>query len=236
MVHGGVDGYSRLPVYLRCSNNNRASTVLKLFQEAVSTYGLPSRIRTDKGGENVDVSMFLLTHPLRGPGRSTVLVGKSVHNQRIERLWRDVYEGVVGFYHGLFNHLESVGMLDPNDDLHIFCLHTVFLPRINRHLNTWKKAWVKHPIRSEQNHSPEQLWVRGLHRIAHSGGTIAKEVFETVTHVSCQFTIRYYTNCYVHRMKQANLVLTGRVLLPAMMMKLTLLMCQTLLAHCPFLM
>ena len=57
----------------------------------------------------------------------------------IERLWRDVYEGVVGFYHGFFNHLESVGMLDPNDDLHILCLHTEFFPRINRHLNTWKK-------------------------------------------------------------------------------------------------
>ena len=40
MVHGGVDGYSRIPVYLHCSNNNRACTVLKLFMEAVTAYGL----------------------------------------------------------------------------------------------------------------------------------------------------------------------------------------------------
>ena len=31
--------------------------------------------------------MFLLTHPLCGPGWVTVIVGKSVHNQRIERMW-----------------------------------------------------------------------------------------------------------------------------------------------------
>ena len=74
VVHGGVDVYSRIPVYLHCSNNNRADTVLELFREAVTIYGLRSRIRIDKGGENVDVAMYLLTHPLRGPGRSTVIV------------------------------------------------------------------------------------------------------------------------------------------------------------------
>ena len=28
VVHGGVDGYSRIPVYLHCSDNNKADTVL----------------------------------------------------------------------------------------------------------------------------------------------------------------------------------------------------------------
>ena len=63
VIHGGVDGFSREPVYLPCSSNNRANTVLTLFQEAVSPYGLPSRIWIDQGGGNVEVSMFLLTHP-----------------------------------------------------------------------------------------------------------------------------------------------------------------------------
>ena len=66
---GGVDGFSRIPVYLHCSNNNRSDTVLDLFKDAIHTYGLPSRVRCDKGCENVKVSMFLLTHPLRGIGR-----------------------------------------------------------------------------------------------------------------------------------------------------------------------
>ena len=63
-------------VYLHCSNNNRADTVLEQFREAITIYGLPSCIRIDRGGENVDVAMYLLTHPLRGSGRSTVIVGK----------------------------------------------------------------------------------------------------------------------------------------------------------------
>ena len=62
VIPGGVDGYSRIPVYLHCSNNNCASTVLELFREAVAQYGLPSRIRIDRGGENVDVSMYHLDH------------------------------------------------------------------------------------------------------------------------------------------------------------------------------
>ena len=80
VIHGGVDGFSRISVYLHCSNNNRADTVFHLFQEAVTFYGPPSRIQCDKGGENVDVSMFLLSHPLCGPGRGTMIVEKSFHN------------------------------------------------------------------------------------------------------------------------------------------------------------
>lgn len=95
VVHGGVDGYSRIPVFLQCSDNNCASTVLNLFENAVESYGLPSRVRADKGGENVEVSLFMLSHPARGPERESMITGSSVHNERIERLWRDVFTGVV---------------------------------------------------------------------------------------------------------------------------------------------
>ena len=42
-MHGGVDGYTRIPIFLKCGTNNHAATVLELFQEAVAEYGLPSR-------------------------------------------------------------------------------------------------------------------------------------------------------------------------------------------------
>ena len=69
VVHGSVDGYSRLVVYVKCSDNNTAVTVFQCFTEAVLSYGLPSRVRSDWGGENVNVANFMLQHPERGPGR-----------------------------------------------------------------------------------------------------------------------------------------------------------------------
>ena len=39
VVHGAIDGYSRLMFFLRCSNNNRAERVL--FKKAVAQFGLP---------------------------------------------------------------------------------------------------------------------------------------------------------------------------------------------------
>ena len=183
VIHGAVDSYSRVLVYLRCSNNNRAETVLTLFKDAVQEFGLPSRVRCDHGGENVDVAMFMLNHPLHGPGHGSVLVGRSVHNQRVERMWRDVFQGVVGLYYSLFQYSEGINILDPDNDLHLFCLHYVFIPRINRHLEMWRMGWIKHPLRSERNMTPEQLWTSGLQAIAFSNSHIANEVFEDLSEV-----------------------------------------------------
>ena len=91
VIHGGTDSHSRIVVFLRCSTDNLFGTVLDAFTNAVQRYGLPSRVRTDTGGENIGISFFMLNHPARGPGMGSMIVGRSVHNQRIERLWCDLY-------------------------------------------------------------------------------------------------------------------------------------------------
>ena len=164
VVHGAIDGYSRMIVYLACSTNNRALTVYKLFKNATQEFGVPSRVRSDKGGENVLVCQFMIA--ARGTGRVSHNAGSWVHNQRIERLWQDVYRCVCSTYHELFYPMEATGVLDPDSDTDLFVLNCVFLPRVNRSLAEFSRAWNFHPIRSEQNWSPRQVMINSLIREA----------------------------------------------------------------------
>ena len=160
IVHGAIDGYSRLVLYLHCCDNNKATTVMTQFREAVATYGLPSRVRSDQGLENVEVAKFMLRE--RGIDRRSMLVGASVHNQRIERLWRDVFVAVTHFYYRLFHYMEQEGQLDPLNSVHLYSLHYVYLPRINQALKTFIEGWNKHTISKTGGNSPLKLYTRKL--------------------------------------------------------------------------
>ena len=96
----------------------------------------------------------------RGFGRVSFLAGSSVH----QRLWRDVYAAVSCFFHQLFNHLESLGHLDYLSDIDLFCLHCVYVPRINRSLDDFVRGWNQHTI-SGQGKSPVQMF--GVNRPLH---------------------------------------------------------------------
>lgn len=75
-----MDGKTRMVVYLDASGDNTAESNCVSFMRAVSTYGIPSRTRSDKGGENVLIARFMLEQ--RGTGRASHICGRSVHNQR----------------------------------------------------------------------------------------------------------------------------------------------------------
>ena len=62
VTHGGIDGYSRIVVFLKCSTNNRATTVYDSFLAAIRQYGLPSRMRSDQGRENSLVAQHMIHH------------------------------------------------------------------------------------------------------------------------------------------------------------------------------
>ena len=172
-----IDGNSRLVVYLRSTNNNRAETVYDLFLKAIVEYGLPSRVRCDQGLENTQVARHMLHH--RGETRRSVLVGSSVHNLRIQRLWRDSHRCVTSVYYHLFYFLEENNFLDPINDQHLFALHFVFLPRINRALEYFRMAWNEHGLRTEGNQTPRQLFAAGALRLRHSD-SVALDFFDMI--------------------------------------------------------
>ena len=61
-----------------------------------------------------------------------------------------------------------IGLLEPTNDTPLFCLHYVFLPRINKHLEMFRDAYARHHIRTARNRTPLQLWIEG--HLQHSRG------------------------------------------------------------------
>ncbi|KAF1385373.1 hypothetical protein PFLUV_G00107080 [Perca fluviatilis] len=68
---------------------------------------------------------------------------------------------VTGVYYNILHSLEDEHQLDISNVLHTFCCHYVFLPRIQASLDVFSDAWDNHPIRTEQNLTPNQLWQVG---------------------------------------------------------------------------
>lgn len=131
VVHGGIDGYCRMIVYLSCSTNNKSLTVYNLFRKAIDEYGVPSRVRSDKGGENVLVCQFMVTY--RGTGRGSHIAGSSVHNQRIEQsafgvMFTGVYAPHTIRYSMKWKQWVFLILIVTD----FFVLHCVYLPTINK--------------------------------------------------------------------------------------------------------
>lgn len=159
VVHGAIDGFSRMIPYVSCCANNCASTVLGLFQGGVSKFGLPDRVRSDHGGENIDVWRYMLETHNCDP--ACVLTGSSTHNERIERLWRDVHHSLLHFA-DLFRDLESEEILDTLNDVDMYCLHYIFLPRLKKCVHDFQESWNNHRLSTEGNMTPYQLFAEGM--------------------------------------------------------------------------
>lgn len=82
----------------------------------------------------------------------------SIHNIRIERLWRDVRKDVLEYYRLLFMHLEKYGHLNMEDAIHRTALFLVYQPQVQAALHRATNAWNVHHIRTEQANSPQVLW------------------------------------------------------------------------------
>ena len=102
--------------------------------------------------------MWSLQHMGIGQG---MIMGQSVHNQRTERLWRDVDQGCLHLFYNIFTHLEICGYRNPCNELHLFILHFIYQPRIQHSLDSFRHAYANHPLSSCGNRTPMQLFISG---------------------------------------------------------------------------
>ena len=131
--------------------------------------------------ENIEVACEVLKK--FGTSSKPFLTGLSVHNQRIERLWKDVLHYVLHYYIDLFYFMEANEILDPLNEVTVLALQLVFIERINTALLDFIVYWNNHKLRTEHSQTPNQRWITGIHQ------NIEHETVQQTIDASCHYMV-----------------------------------------------
>ena len=92
----------------------------------------------------------------------TILASSSVHNERIERLWRDVHKCIGNCYAETFRALEGERVLDPLNEVDLYCLLNLVSTKA---YTTSKKAGTIIHYQVKATWTPYQLLFEGLNHM-----------------------------------------------------------------------
>lgn len=93
-----------------------------------------------------------------------IVVSRSIHNTRIERLWYDVTNGFGQKWKNFFLDLETHHGMNPSIPGHIWLLHHLFLPAISTDAQQWAASWNAHKmnLKGAAKQSPDEMYMFSL--------------------------------------------------------------------------
>ena len=153
-IHGGVNGHSRLILWLEAASTNKDPKVVAYyFLNTVKRLKLLANlVRTDAGTENVMVESLQIAlrskHEDQFAGSKSFIQGKSTANQRIESYWGRMRKHTADFYIQLFKSMREKQLFN-DSPLHIKTLQFRFGPVIQYDLDMTKELWNAHNIRKQ---------------------------------------------------------------------------------------
>lgn len=158
-IHGAIDGWSRKLIRLKVgrTNNDRKVICTYYMRTLRELEFVPRILRLDAGTENVvmaDVHQLLRQEHNDQFARNCVIIGKSVHNERIERFWSYLAMVYTRSCVDIFKDMRDSGILDVSNALHIECLRFCFVPVIQADLMLVMDTWNDHRIRKQTSHGP----------------------------------------------------------------------------------
>ena len=66
-------------------------------------------------------------------------------------MWRDVTRNVSSSFIATFHELEAEEIMNPDNEVDIFCLQVVFPPRVYKSLAEFQGSWNNHSLSTEGN-------------------------------------------------------------------------------------
>ena len=68
--------------------------------------------------------------------------------------------------------METSGLLDPVNEVHLLSLHLVYLQKSNKSLEEFTRKWNYHGLSTKGGSSPLQLWAEGILRTANNRNSL----------------------------------------------------------------
>lgn len=150
-IHGAIDGFSRKIMWMHLGNTNRdGATVLHFYLKCgLSTGGIPKFIRVDGGTEN---RLMLRVHAILRETEDNGLpnpyfIGRSVHNQRIERWWLFLRTHFTQFWMEVFTEMVNLQIYDSSKEIDYQLLQFCFTPVLRNNLKDVVDYWNGHKVR-----------------------------------------------------------------------------------------